>query len=114
MLLFYYNQAQELSREHQKLSLEVFSKVIFKLNIEKVIIEYLFSIMNFKKDKKRSHFNDSTVSIIFHTHNNPPVTCDTQYGITSKYLTLYIERSLSNKSNRYQNFTLVMHTLKLY
>ena len=58
-----------LPDNQRKLGLEAYAQVIFQLPIETVLIESLFSIMNYNKDKKRSRLNDATVASIIHTRD---------------------------------------------
>ena len=56
-----------LSDNQRKLILEAYAQVIFQLPIGIVLIESLFSIMNYNKDKNRSRLNDATVASIIYT-----------------------------------------------
>ena len=69
LLQFYQMNLHTLPDNQRKLSLEAYAQVIFQLTIETVLIESLFSIMNYNKDKKRSRLNDATVASIIHTRD---------------------------------------------
>ena len=69
LLQFYSMNVNTLPDSQRKLSLEAYAQVIFQLPIETVLIESLFSIMNYNKDKKRSRLNDETVANIIHTRD---------------------------------------------
>ena len=53
LLFFYWNNYNNLPVGQHRYSLESYAKVIFQLPFETVLIESLFSIMNYNKDKKR-------------------------------------------------------------
>ena len=69
LLQFYKMNLYTLPDNQRKLNLEAYAQVIFQLTIETVLIESLFSIMNYDKDKKRSRLNDETVANIIHTRD---------------------------------------------
>ena len=48
--------------------------MIFQLPFETVLIESLFSIMNYNKDKKRARLNDKSVESVIHTRDITKVT----------------------------------------
>lgn len=58
-----------LPDRQQKLNVEAYAQVIFQLPIETVLVESLFSIMNYNKDKKRSKINAEDVANIIHTRD---------------------------------------------
>ena len=58
-----------LPDRQQKLNVEAYAQVIFQLPIETVLVESLFSIMNYNKDKKRSRINAEDVANIIHTRD---------------------------------------------
>ena len=58
-----------LPDRQQKLNVEAYAQVIFQLPIETVLVESLFSIMNYNKDKKRSRLNAEDVANIIHTRD---------------------------------------------
>ena len=69
LLQFYKMNLHTLPDNRRKLSLEAYAQVIFQLPIETVLIESLFSIMNYNKDKKRPRLNDATIARIIHTRD---------------------------------------------
>ena len=64
LLQFYEMNLHTLPDNQRKLNLEAYAQVIFQLPIEKVLIESLFTIMNYNKDKNRSRLNDANVASI--------------------------------------------------
>ena len=49
--------------------MEAYAQVIFQLPIETVLIENLFSIMHYNKDKKISRLNDVAIASIMHARD---------------------------------------------
>ena len=68
-LLFYIKNYNNLPVGQRRYSLESYAKVIFQLPFETVLIESLFNIMNYNKDKKRSRLKDSTIVDILHNRD---------------------------------------------
>ena len=57
----------------RRLNLESFAQVALILPVETVLIESLFSVMNYNKDKTRSSLKDESVANIIHTKDLEPV-----------------------------------------
>ena len=52
-----------------------------------------------QQGQKIPHLDDRTSSIVFHTHEIPPVTHDDQDGFTPEDITLDTEHELINRLN---------------
>lgn len=68
-LQFYHMNIHTLPDNQRNFNLEAYAHVIFQSPINTVLIESLFSVMNYNKDKKRARLNDATVINIIHTRD---------------------------------------------
>ena len=80
----------------RRLNLESFAQVVFILPVETVLIESLFSVMNYNKDKTRSSLKDETVANIIHTKDLEPVVGNPAQPFSQEAV-LNTERALEHK-----------------
>ena len=73
LLGYYKNNFLTLPENARKINLEYYAQVVFQMSTETVLIESLFSIMNYNKDKKRANLNDKTVASVIHIRDIPSV-----------------------------------------
>jgi hypothetical protein len=80
LLCFYNHRVQDVpvgsGGAKRYLKVEAYARVVFTLPFETVLIESLFSIMNYNKDKTRSSLADSKVAAIIHTKAAVPTLGD--------------------------------------
>ena len=96
LLSFYRNNYNNLPVGQRRYCLEAYAKVIFQLPFETVLIESLFSIMNYNKDKKRSRLKDSTMADIIHTKDLPAIV-DTKLEGFDNNIQLDIENAYNHR-----------------
>ena len=96
LLSFYRNNYNNLPVGQRRYCLESYAKVIFQLPFETVLIESLFSIMNYNKDKKRSRLKDSTMADILHTRDLPEIV-DPKLEWFDNNIQLDIENAFNHK-----------------
>ena len=93
---FYRNNYNNLPVGQRRYCLEAYAKVIFQLPFETVLIESIFSIMNYNKDKKRSRLKDSTMTDIIHTIDLPAIV-DTKLEGFDNNIQLDIENAYNHR-----------------
>ena len=71
--------------------------MIFQLSFETVLIESLFSIMNYNKDKKRASLNDKSVESVIHTRDIPKVTENVAAPFAQNDLSIDLQRALDHR-----------------
>ena len=86
---------ENASRKH----LECYAQVVFQMPFETVLIESLFSIMNYNKDKKRANLNDKTVASVIHVRDIPSVLEGSFSDFESEDLRLDITRATKHELN---------------
>ena len=96
LLSFYRNNYNNLPVGQSRYCLEAYAKVIFQLPFETVLIESIFSIMNYNKDKKRSRLKDSTMADIIHTKDLPVIVDKKLEGFDNN-IQLDIENSYNHR-----------------
>ena len=79
--------------------LECYAQVVFQMPFEIVLIEALFSIMNYNKDKKRANLNDKTVESVIHIRDIPGVLEGSFSDFKSEDLKLDIIRATKHELN---------------
>ena len=72
------------------------AKVIFQLPFETVLIESIFSIMNYNKDKKMSKLKDTTMADILHIRDLPKIVDPKLVGFENN-IQLDIENTFNHK-----------------
>ena len=92
LLCYYKTNCQIQPILQRKKYLESYANVIFQLPFETVLIESLFSIMNYNKDKKRASLNDATVAGVLHTRDIPPTLDHSLNAFNEESLKLNIEK----------------------
>lgn len=75
---------------------ESFAAIVFILPWETVLIESLFSVMNYNKDKTRSSLADTSVANIIHTKDLEPVLADAKQAFSPE-IVLNMKRALEHK-----------------
>ena len=96
MLSFYRNNYNNLPIGQHKYCLESYAQVIFHLPFETVLIESLFSIMNYNKDKKRSRLKDTTMADILHIRDLSKIVDPKLEGFENN-IQLDIENTFNHK-----------------
>ena len=79
--------------------LECYAQVVFQIPFETVLIESLFSIMNYNKDKKRANLNDKTVASVIHIRDIPSVLEGSFSDFKSENLSLDMTRATKHELN---------------
>ena len=74
LLKFYRDKYLSSPVAQRCVHLDGYERVIFQLPFETVLIEFLFSIMNYNKDKKRARLNNKSVERMIHTRDIAKVT----------------------------------------
>ena len=92
LLCYYKTNCQIQPILQRKKYLESYANAIFQLPFETVLIESLFSIMNYNKDKKRASLNDATVAGVLHTRDIPPTLDHSLNAFNEESLKLNIEK----------------------
>ena len=83
----------ECTRYHH---LEQYAAVVFILPYKTVLIESLFSIMNYNKTKSRSRLLDTSVANIIHTKDLEPIIADPSQAFSPEAV-LNTKRALEHK-----------------
>ena len=80
LLRYYHDRVQDIPEgsggAKRYLKVEAYARIVFILPFETVLVESLFSIMNYNKDKTRSTLADSKVEAIIHTKAAVPALGD--------------------------------------
>ena len=92
LLCYYKTNCQIQPILQRKKYLESYANVIFQLPFETVLIESLFSIMNYNNDKKRASLDDATVAGVLHTRDIPPTLDHSLNAFNEESLKLNIEK----------------------
>lgn len=87
---------QVVTAPNRRLHLRAFAAVVFILPWETVLIESLFSAMNYNKSKTRSSLHDDTVADIIHTMDLELVVADPTKAFTAETV-LNTKRALEHK-----------------
>ena len=99
LLGYYKNNLLTLPENSRRKHLECYAQVFFQIPFETVLIESLFSIMNYNKDKKRANLNDKTVASVVHVRDIPSVLEGSFSDFESEDLRLDITRATKNELN---------------
>ena len=83
---------------------------IFQLPIETALIEILFSIMNYNKDKKRSRFNDATIASIMYTRDVKHSIDNVHEYFSQDYISFYTDRVSLHKLLQQSSLWLLRHS----
>ena len=75
---------------------ESFAAIVVILPWETVLIESLFRVMNYNKDKTRSSLADTSVANIIHTEDLEPVLADAKPAFYTD-IVLNMKRALEHK-----------------
>lgn len=97
LLKFYRDKYLSTPEVRRRVHLDAYARVIFQLPIETVLIESLFSIMNYNKDKKRSRLHDDSVASVLHTRDIPKVTKDVAAPFSESDLTIDLKSAFDHK-----------------
>ena len=97
LLKFYRDKYLSLPVARRCVHLDGYARVIFQLPFETVLIESLFSIMNYNKDKKRQRLNDKSVASVIHTRDIPKVTKNIAAPFDSSDLTIDLKCALDHR-----------------
>ena len=97
LLKFYRDKYLSSSEERRCIHLNSYARVIFQLPFETVLIESLFSIMNYNKDKKRASLNDKSVESVIHTRDIPKVTKNVAAPFAQNNLSIDLQRALDHR-----------------
>ena len=93
LLCYYKTKCQIQPILQRKKYLESYANVTFQLPFETVLIESLFSIINYNKDKKRASLDDATVVGVLHTRDISPTLDTSLNAFNEENIKLNIERS---------------------
>ena len=88
LLKFYCDKYLSTLEDRRRVHLDRYAHVVFQLPFETVLIESLFRIMNYNKDKKRQRLNDKSVASVIPTRDFPKVTKDIAAPFDSSDLTI--------------------------
>ena len=99
LLGYYKNNLLTLPENARRKHLECYAQVVFQMPFETVLIESLFSIMNYNKDKKRANLNDKTVASVIHVRDIPSVLEGSFSDFESEDLRLDITRATKHELN---------------
>ena len=99
LLGYYKNNILTLPENARRKHLECYAQVVFQMPFETVLIESLFSIMNYNKDKKRANLNDKTVASVINLRDIPSVLKRSFSYIESEDLRLDITRATEHELN---------------
>ena len=99
LLGYYTNIFLSLPENAHKKNLEYYAQVVFQMPFETVLIESLFSIMNYNKDTKRANLNDKTVVSVIHIRDIPSVLKGSFSDLKLENLRLNILRVIKHELN---------------
>ena len=99
LLGYYKNNFLTLPENARKINIEYYTQVVFQMPFETVLIESLFSIMNYNKDKKRANLNDQTIASVIHVRDIPSVLEGSFSDFKSENLKLDIIRAKKHDLN---------------
>ena len=71
--------------------------MMFQLPFKNVLTKYLFSIMNYNKNKNRARLNNRSVASIIHTRDIVKVTDNIAAPFTPTDLAIDFQRALNHK-----------------
>ena len=97
LLKFYRDKYLSTPEDRRRVHLDRYARVVFQLPFETVLIESLFSIMNYNKDKKRQRLNDKSVASVIHTRDIPKVTKNVAAPFDSSDLTINLKCALDHR-----------------
>jgi hypothetical protein len=97
LLNLYREQYLSSPADQRRPHLEMYARVVFQLPFETVLIESLFSIMNYNKDKKRASLNDETVASVIHTRDVAKVIDDVATPFAATDLDINVKRALEHR-----------------
>ena len=97
LLKFYRDKYLSTPEVRRRVHLDAYARVIFQLPIETVLIESLFSIMNYNKDKKQKSLLDESVESVLHTRDIPKVTKNVTAPFAESDLTIDLKSALDHK-----------------
>ena len=97
LLKFYRDKYLSTPEDRCCVHLDRYACVVFQLPFETVLIESLFSIMNYNKDKKRQCLNDKSVASVIHTRDIPKVTTNIAASFDSSDLTIDLKCALDHR-----------------
>ena len=97
LLKFYRDKYLSTQEDRRRVHLDSYAQVVFQLPFETVLIESLFSIMNYNKDKKRERLNDKSVASVIHTRDIPKVTKNITEPFTTSDLTIDLKCALDHR-----------------
>ena len=99
LLGYYKNNLLTLPKNARRKHLECYAQVVFQMPFETVLIESLFSIMNYNKDKKRANLNDKTVASVIHIRDIPSILEGSFSDFKSENLSLDMTRATKHELN---------------
>ena len=97
LLKFYRDKYLSSSAEKRYIHLDSYARVVFQLPFETVLIESLFSIMNYNKDKKRARLGDNSVESVIHTRDIPKVTENIAAPFAQNDVSIDLQRALDHR-----------------
>ena len=97
LLKFYRDKYLSLPVAWRCVHLDGYARVIFQLPFETVLIESLFSIMNYNKDKKRARLSDKSVESVIHARDIAKVSDNVAEPFAPTDVNINLERALDHK-----------------
>jgi hypothetical protein len=97
LLKFYRDKYLSLPVARRRVHLDGYARVIFQLPFETVLIESLFSIMNYNKDKKRARLSDKSVESVIHARDIAKVTDNVAEPFAPTDVNINLERALDHR-----------------
>ena len=97
LLKFYRDKYLSLPVARRRVHLDGYACVIFQLPFETVLIESLFSIMNYNKDKKRARLSDKSVESVIHARDIAKVTDNVAEPFAPTDVNIDLERALDHR-----------------
>lgn len=97
LLRFYRDKHLSTPEGRRRVHLDRYAQVVFQLPFETVLIESLFSIMNYNKDKKRESLLDESVASVLHVRDIPKVTKNVAAPFAESDLTIDLKSALDHR-----------------
>ena len=98
LLKFYRDKYLSSSEERRCIHSNSYARVIFQLPFETVLIESLFGIMNYNKDKKRARLDNKSIESVIHTRDIPKVTKNVAAPFAQTHLSsIDLQRALDHR-----------------
>ena len=97
LLKFYRDKYLSSPVARRCVHLDGYARVIFQLPFETVLIESLFSIMNYNKDKKRARLNNKSVESVIHARDIAEVTNNIAAPFAPTNVDIDLQRALDHR-----------------